>query len=365
MSTSEHFYAVILAGGGGTRLWPKSRKSTPKHFLKLYSDKTLIQETYARNIQILPKERIFVITAQSQSELIEKQLPDLPKENLITEPEAKNTAMAMGLAVAVIYQRDPEAVIINLPADHLIENEKKFQDVVWQTLTVAAETDNIVAIALRPTYPHTGMGYIKIGDELENLSDRQKGIFVFDGKGYREKPDLITAQSFIASGQYLWNGGMYCWAAKTFIFAAESHVPWLAQGMDKIIQAKGKKEVLAEVYQGAESIAVDYAISEKAKNMVVIPGDFGWSDIGDWKVVFDTHPKNEENNVINGGGEFISIDTKESLIEGNGRLIATVGLKDIVIIDTPDALLVCAKDRSQDVKKVVEKLKAEKKEQYL
>lgn len=358
---SEHFYAVILAGGGGTRLWPKSRKKFPKHFLKLYGDKTLLQQTFDRIEPVINPKKIFLITLKDYVPEVKKQLPSLLEENIIAEPQAKNTALAMGVVSAYIRKRDPEAVVVNLAADHLFEDEEKFREVILSALRVAAEDDHIVAIGIKPSFAHTGLGYIKIGDELEEFKDKNNSVFVFKGLGFKEKPDLTTAQSFLSSGQYLWNANLYCWSVSTIQKAMLEHSPELAKGIEQIFSSIGTKQenkTVEEVYEGAENVQIDVAVSEKAKNLVVIPGDFGWSDVGDWKVIYETHKKDEAGNVLlTKGGEFFPIDTKNSLIQTNGRPVVTIGLDDVVVIDTDDALLVCNKSRSQDVKKAIELLK--------
>lgn len=369
MANTDHFYAVILAGGGGTRLWPKSRKNTPKHLLKLYGNKTMLQQTFDRITPAIPKERIFLITLKDYIPEVAKQLPDLPKENIIAEPLAKNTALAMGIASVYVRKRDPQAVIVNLAADHLYEDEEKFRRVAMGALQVASQDDHIGAIGIKPTFAHTGLGYIKIGDELEHCRECGDGIYVFRCRGFKEKPDLTTAQSFLASGQYLWNANLYCWSVDTIAREMKEYSPKIYEGMEKVFQAIGKdneQEVLNGVYEEAENIQIDYAVSEKSQNMVVIPGDFGWNDVGDWKVIYDTSKKDSEGNVLNiGNGDCVGIDTKNCLIETGGRLIVTVGLEDLVVIDAEDALLICKKNRTQDVRKVVEKLKEENKNKYL
>lgn len=369
MGNSDHFYAVILAGGGGTRLWPKSRRITPKHFLKLYGDRTMLQQTFDRITPLIPEERIFLITLGEYVKAVRGQLTGLPKENIIVEPQGKNTALAMGVAAAVIRKRDPEAVVVNLAADQLVENEGLFRKTIKGALDVAASADYIVSIGIKPTFPHTGLGYINIGSPLKEYSGSNPDLFVFKCEGFKEKPDLVTAQSFLASGKYLWNANLYCWSVGTIERAMAEHSPLLNKQIEKIFASLGTKEedtVKKEVYKGAENVQIDIAVSEKAKNLVVIPGDFGWNDIGDWKVIYDTRKKDEHGNVIDGEDHrLVNINSENCLVEGNGKLIALVGLKDIVVVDTKDALLICHKDKTQDVKKVLEKLKENKEEEYL
>lgn len=374
MQAPSNAYAVILAGGGGTRLWPKSRRSRPKHLLKLLGKETLLKITYDRIRPIIPDERILIVTVDDHANLVKKEVPSIPAENIIAEPQSKNTALAMGTAVAFIQARNPKAVIVNLSADHIYQDIDRFQKTVLAAIEVANNHPYIVAVGIKPNFPHTGLGYIRTGDQLGHVRITEensglKDVYAFKCLGFKEKPDLATAQSFLATGQYLWNAGLYIWSVETIMEALLKHAPDVAALVKEEMEAIGtpsEAEVLKKVYQKAENIQIDYAVSEKAKNIAIIPGDFGWSDVGDWKVVFDSLPKDELNNaIIDPEGDHLSIDTRDSLIETNGRLIVTIGVEDLVVVDSADAILICHKNRSQDVKKVVEKLKAGKKDQYL
>jgi mannose-1-phosphate guanylyltransferase len=280
----------------------------------------------------------------------------------------KNTAMAMGVASAFIHARNPEAAIIFLAADHLFKDIPRFQQNVLASLKVAKLGDYIVSIGVRPTFAHTGLGYIKIGEELDQASEIAEKGFVFKVKEFKEKPNLVTAESFVASRQYLWNANLYCWSTETILRSFENLSPKIGSAMSKIIQRlknnENPAEILDEIYQEVgDPNSIDYEISEKAENIVVIPGDFGWSDIGDWNAVYENLEKDQESNVfIDSGENHINVNTKNTLVETNKRLIVTVGVEDLVIIDTDDAILIAKKDASQDVKKAVQKLKENKKE---
>ncbi len=364
---NSNYYAVILAGGGGTRLWPKSRKKTPKHLLKLFGDKSLLRLTYDRIEPIIPKENIFVITSKHHEEEVKEDLKSVPHENIIAEPVAKNTALAMGAASAVIATRNPSAVISFFAADHIVEKPDRFNMNVLASLRVAESGDYIVAIGIKPQFPHTGLGYIKVGEELDKESQIAKKGFVFKGMGFKEKPNLVTAQSFVASGQYLWNANLYTWSANTVFKAFEKYSPELFKAINDIKNGGGTQAIIDKVYgEAGKPDSIDYEISEKANNIVVIPGDFGWNDVGDWKVVYDLKQKDKNGDVIvNPEVEYINIGSNNLLVEGDKKMIVAIGLKDIVIIETPDAILVCNKNNTQDVKKAVEKLKEEGKTQYL
>lgn len=366
---TKNYYAVILAGGSGTRLWPASVKAHPKHLLKLLGNESLIQTTFKRVEGVLPAENIYVITNKAHSKEVEEQLPKIPSKNIIAEPEAKNTAMAMGVAAAIIHSRNPNAAIIYLAADHVVRDLSRFHMNTMAALRVAASGDVIVAIGIKPEFPHTGLGYIKIGQELEFLSEVAKKGFVFKGVEFKEKPNLVTAQSFVASGQYLWNANLYSWSTTTIMKAFEKYSPEIYKAVSEIAEKAGSGDldrVLEEAYLKLNKPdSIDYEVSEKADNIVVIPGDFGWSDVGDWKVVYDLRQKDSKGVSVADGSEVINIGSENVLVDAGKKLVALVGVEDLVVIDTGNALLIAKNDKTQDVKKVVEKLKDEKKEEYL
>ena len=365
---SEHAYGVIVAGGGGTRLWPKSRQKLPKHLLKLFGNETLLRKTYRRITPVFSPDHIYVITVDSYKDLVAEQLPEIPRENIITEPQARNTALAMGTVAAHIGKKDPEAVIMNVHADQLIKEEDIFQKAVGVALVFASTGKYLTTIAVQPTFPHTGLGYIRIGSEIDTDDDHGKTNYAFASRGFKEKPDLATARAFLASKEYFWNTGIYGWSVKALFEAFEKYSPDLYKNLLTIQEAVGNKdedEVKKRVYDKAENLAIDVAVSEKAKNLVIIPGNFDWSDVGDWNGVWSMNPHDDSGNALLNNADVININTKNCLIEGNGKLIATIGLEDIVIVDTEEALLVCHKDKTQDVKKVIEELKASKRENLL
>ncbi|MDO8429519.1 MAG: sugar phosphate nucleotidyltransferase [Candidatus Daviesbacteria bacterium] len=364
---SENFYAVILAGGGGTRLWPKSRRKHPKHLLSLFGDQTLLRKSFERILPLIPVERVFIITLKDYQEEIKRQLPELPESQILIEPKSRNTALAMVSAAAMIRSKNSQAVIINLPADHIIKNDDQFRQTLKVTLEAALTSSSIVAIGIKPTFAHTGLGYIKTGEPQGQF--QKGGIEVFLGGGFKEKPDLPTAQSFIDSGDYLWNAGMYAWSVNTLTESTKKYAPNLYQILENLNQVdiSEQRNVLTQIYESdTENLSIDYALSEKVENLLVVPGDFNWSDVGDWKVIYDVMEKNEDGNVlITQNDNHIGIEDQNCLVETNGRLVVTIGLKDLVVVDTEDAILICDKNRTQDVKKVVEKLKLRKADQYL
>ncbi len=361
----DDLYALILAGGSGTRLWPKSRKKAPKHLLQLTSSQSMIQETAQRLNGLMPPDHIFVVTNALHKAAIVEQLPEVPADNVIAEPSGKNTAWAMGLGAYYIAKHNPNAVIVNLAADHVISDMAKFSDLVQTACQAAKLGDYLISIGIVPTMPHTGLGYIKRGDEFQQVN----GQTVYKVGKFVEKPDLETAKEFVASGHYFWNANLYTWQASSIKAALAKHAPQVHAGLEKVDAAIGsgtELQVLEEVYGQAEDTQIDKGVSEKADNLLMIEGNFGWDDIGDWNVLYKILAKSKGDNVVLGNKENVmALDTSGSLIHTDGRLIATIGLTDVVIIDTPNALLVCSRDKAQDVKKIVEKLKEEDKGEYL
>lgn len=367
---TKNFYAVILAGGSGTRLWPASVKAHPKHLLKLLGERSLIQITYDRVVGVIPDENIYVITNAAHSKEVEAQLPNIPAKNILAEPVAKNTAMAMGAAAAVIHSRNPDASIIYLAADHVVRDLNRFHMNMLAALRVASSGDYIVAVGIKPEFAHTGLGYIKIGQELEMLSKVAKKGFVFRGVEFKEKPNLVTAQSFVASGQYLWNANLYSWSTKAIMHALEQHAPSIYKAVADIAEKAGTgnlDSVLEDAYSKLEGKpdSIDYEVSEKVDNLVVIPGDFGWSDVGDWKEVYNLRDKDSKKIAVSEESSIVNIGSERVLVDAGKKLVALVGVEDLIVVDSGDALLIAKADRTQDVKKVVEKLKEEDKQNLL
>lgn len=358
-TTQPNFYALILAGGVGSRLWPKSRQNMPKHLLSLHTEMTMIQEAVDNISGLIPADKVFIITNKSHLDEVKRQLPNIKPSHIIAEPKGRNTAWAMGLGARFIEKEDPNAVVINVAADHVIRKRKKFEQVLKTAYKAASSGEYLVTIGIVPEFAHTGFGYIRIGQELEKIN----GHPVFKVRGFTEKPDMATALAFLATKEYFWNANLYTWHVKAVREALEKYTPEVSSGINKIMDAADSsnyESVLDEVYKKAEDVQIDKGVSEKAKNLVMIPGDFGWSDIGDWAVIHDVKSKSKDETVVLGEDfNHIGIDTTGSLIQTDKRVIATIGLSNMVIIDTPDALLICPKDRVQDVKKIVEHLKKE------
>lgn len=361
----DHRYVLILAGGGGTRLWPKSREQHPKQFLKLGREVSLLRATVERATQLTDWDHIYIITNKSQLKDVIKDVPEIAKDHIICEPQKRETAMAMGVGAAVIHARDPEAVIMNFASDHVVENERAFLKVMKKAASLAEEGTHLVTVGISPTYPHTGMGYIKIGKEIE-----AGDLPVFAVSNFTEKPSISTAQAFISTGKYFWNANMYTWRSSALLAAMQLHAPHTAQAILELLPSIGHSTFhsqLEKTYDSVEKIAIDYAVSEKADNLLLVPGDFGWNDIGDWSVVYDLGKKNESGTVVlkEENGRLVEIEAVNNLVHLDGRLVALMGIQDMVVVDTEEILLVMPRSRSQDVKKIVEQIKTKNLDEYL
>lgn len=363
-------YAFIMAGGSGTRFWPLSREKTPKQLLKIGGDDTLICETVSRILPFVRIDDVFIVTNRALAESIGRQLSsrfDRPwDENFILEPEAKNTAPALGLAALHLERSDPESIMVVLAADHSIRKTNVFGDLL-RTAAEAARLDYLVTLGIKPDRPETGYGYIKAGECVKIAGSREQGAkSLYKVAAFVEKPNIETAKEYLKSGRYYWNSGIFVWKTKTLLKEIEKHQPSLYCGLLEIRKSIGTEkeaEVVKEVFRKLESISIDYAVMEKTDRAAVIPADIGWSDVGSWTALDDVSDRDAAGNVIT--GNVIDIGSRDSIIYAEKRLVATIGLKDAVVVDTPDATLVCSKERAQDVKKVVDELKKRKAEEHL
>lgn len=367
MTDNKHIYAVLLAGGGGTRLWPKSRQKTPKQFLKLTSEQTMMQIAAARINKVVLWENIIVVTNQMYLEEVKKQLPEIKPENIIAEPAKRDTAAAMLVGALYAKSKDENAVVINAASDHVIEDIAEFTKVMKAAVETATQNPYLVAVGITPSYPTSAFGYIKVGKDIKKI---QRDLTLFKVDSFTEKPNLATAIAFISTGAYFWNANMYVWTAKELKAAFAKFMPEMLKVCAKLDQLNSQDfhKALPAVYKAIESISIDYAISEKADNLVLIPGDFGWNDVGDWKVVYDLGKKDLSGNVTIGDEKetrILSVNAHRNLIHTDGRLVAISGIEDMIIVDTNEILMICPKDKSQDVKKLVERLKEENKKEYL
>lgn len=367
MPAKNHNYVVILAGGSGTRLWPRSRESTPKQFLRIASSKTMLQLTYERALTVAPARQIIVSTNRKHAAMVQEQLPQLTPKQVLLEPEKKDTALAMLTAALYAASFDPEAVVLNSASDHFVPTKDfpEFGKTMRQAAKLAASHESLITVGITPNYPETGFGYIKVGEQLAGEKDK---IPVFKVDNFTEKPNRATAAAFIATGKYFWNANMYVWSAKAIATAFAKYAPeiWsVAQGL------QGKKgdefiKAMPMVFEKSPAISIDYAISEKADNLLLLPGNFSWTDVGDWRVAYELAHKDENKNVVAEEAQLVIHDSNLNYVSSSGkRLVALVGVQDLIVVDTPDVVLIANKGSAQDVKKIVEALKQKKQQQYL
>jgi len=363
---NDHYYAVIMAGGGGTRLWPLSRKDKPKQMIQLDGERTLFEIAVDRLLGLFPADRILVVTSGFQAEIFQQELPEIPAGNYIIEPSGRDTAAAIGLAAVFLKMRDPDAVMAVVTADHYIEREGRFLHVLRAANQVAAE-GYLVTLGIQPTFPSTGFGYIQQGSYLGTYEN----IVVFKAESFKEKPDARKAVEFLEGEDHSWNSGMFIWQVDKVLGEIKRQMPQLNGALAKISAAwdtPDYQDVLNKVWENLDKVSIDFGIMEGAQNVAVIPArGLGWSDVGSWNAVYDVLPKSAEGNVIN-CKDNISVDTTDSLIFANGesdRLIVTLGVSDLVIVDTKDVLMVCEKSYAQNVKNVVNQLNEKGKKDYL
>lgn len=357
---------VILAGGTGTRFWPMSRADLPKQLCHLISEKTMLEETLDR-FRDWPQEKIYISTTRPLVDKIKEVLPDFPESNYIVEPALRDTAPAMGYVASYLATIDPDEPMAFIPADHYIGRLEKFLRSIREAEKAILETGKLLDISVFPTSPTTTLGYTKIGKRVRE-SD---GIEFYEFLGHKEKPDFETARQYLKEGNYLWHANYYMWTPKKFLEAYQKYAPEMHAALmkiQKLFTDIDKKEEIEKIYNTIEKISIDYAITEKMDpaELMIIMGDFDWDDIGAWDTLYQNmQGKADENkNIIL--GEHIDIDTSGCIVYGReGKMIVTIGVDDLIIVDTDDALLVCPKSRAQDVKKAVAKLKEKKGEKYL
>lgn len=352
-------FAVIMAGGVGSRFWPRSKEKSPKQLLTIFGENSMIQNTVDRLKGLVDDENIYVITNKIQKPEIVAQLSQIPKENIIEEPFGRNTAACIGLASIIIEKRNKDAVTLILPADHIIKDKEIFHNILKNSAVFADESKGLVTIGIPPTRPETGYGYIQIDDK--SVSDN-----IFKVLTFAEKPNYATAVRFIESGDFMWNSGMFIWRTDAILNEIKTYLPDLYDGLDAIrkdIDTPNYEKTLFNVYGILKSISIDYGIMEKSKQVFLIKGEFSWSDVGSWEEVYQLTEKNSEGNALK--GNIYSDRTIDSYIYSPDKFTAVIGVESLIIINTKDALLVCRRDHCQDVKKIVDHLKINKMSEYL
>lgn len=352
---------LIMAGGTGTRLWPMSTKDQPKQFQKLFNNKTLLQTSIDRLLPKFKLDDIFIITNQSYVPLVKKQIPRLAKKNIIIDPYKRNTAPCVGLATVIIAKKNPNETLAVLTADHLIQKGEEFLKILSSASKFLEQfPDYLVTLGIKPDHPATGYGYVRAEKPLAVL----QGNEIFKVRQFIEKPDLRTAKRFIKNWQYFWNSGMFIWKADSILKEFKKHLPAIYKKLLVIKKNLNNRRIIDREYKKMQNISIDYGIMEKAERVAVIPANLGWSDIGSWKILKEVLSKNDKDNIIK--GKQVYLDTQGSLIYSTSKkLIATIGLKDIIVVETDKAILICPKEKSQDVKKITETLEKKKMNKYL
>ncbi len=356
-------YCLIMAGGSGTRFWPRSRVVKPKQYLSLFGDLSLIQESVQRFANFIPEDRIYVVSAKSQQEVLESQTTNLPKENMIYEPVGKNTLPAIGLAALFIAEKDPDGILIVSPSDHLIQNDELFQQCIESAALIAEKNDGIVTIGISPKYPATGYGYVQTAEEIQ-IGQSIKSFAVTQ---FVEKPNVEVATGYLKSGGFFWNSGIFIFKVSVFLESVQKYAPELYADLMRIkehIGAETYEEAVDRIYREVTSISIDYGILEKASNVFLVQGDFIWNDLGSWEEVYK-YDSNKDENQNATSGEVVLIDTKNSYVYAPNSLVAVVGLEDVIVVQEGDTILVCKRDRAEDIKAVVGEITKRKLDRYL
>ncbi len=336
--------AVIMAGGRGTRFWPRSRSRRPKQFLNMVGEKSLLRQTVARLEPVYAPERIFVVTTDDLAEGTLRILPELQEENLILEPQGRNTAPCLALALVLLERKFPGSVMTVLAADHWIGERNLFLNDLTLATRHAAEHHQLITFGVKPTYPETGYGYIETSGEGS----------VLQVKAFKEKPPVEVALQYLVSEHHYWNSGMFVWTLEDLRKGLEAHCPEVLAPLDAWMAQGGKDRALEAAYAKLPKISIDYALMEKAPNVACVPAHFRWSDVGSWPSVMDFHPKDAHGNVVQ--GQAVLMDVQNCAVFGSSRMVAVAGLSDLFIVDEPDALLICRKDLAQDVRGIVQRL---------
>ena len=342
-----------MAGGSGTRFWPRSRRQLPKQLLPVLGKRSLLQETVERFRGVVPRDHVLIVTHRDHAAAVRRQLPGIPARNILSEPMARNTAPCLALAALEIERRAPQSTFVCVPADHDVADVRAFRSTLLEALAWAAAESVAVTIGIQPTGPETGYGYVHVGRRLTGRTARVRAFV--------EKPSRARARQFLASGAYLWNSGMFAWQTATIVALLEQHLPSVMDRLRQALTVRGseRRAALARAYARVPSISIDYGIMEHAADVLVVRAAFGWSDVGSWSALAALDRRQGRGSTV------VPVDAERSVVFGNGRLVALVGVDDLIVVDTPDALLVCHRDRTQDVRRVVDELQRRGLEDYL
>jgi mannose-1-phosphate guanylyltransferase len=363
-TVAKNFYPIILAGGRGTRFWPLSRKRRAKQLLALDGKQTMIQQTVARLLPVASAKNFWIITNHDLRAAIGRELPKVARKQIVAEPVGRNTAPAIGLAAFLLLRENPDAVLGLFPSDHVIGNEKHYREVIERGIALAAAGENIVVLGINPTRPETGYGYIEVGAAFQSAATRVRR--------FTEKPDSARATEFVAAGTFFWNSGMFLWRAQTLANALSEHLPKTARLLEQIAATFGTRKfdsTFRNLYPRCESISIDYAVleprsakGENASNIYCIPADFGWNDLGSWTALYEHHSAKshpDDGNLISATASY-ALNARGNYVHAPGKFVATVGVNDLVVVETEDALLITTREHSQDVGKVVKYLDEKK-----
>ncbi len=355
-------YAVIMAGGSGTRFWPLSRRQHPKQLLPLFSPKTLIEETVDRIRALFPVDRILVVCNAEHVPAVRNCLTDIPADNIIGEPVGRNTAPCVALAAEIIHRRNPEAVMCLLPADHSIREEERFRTLIDIALKAANQGDTLVTFGIIPTTPHTGYGYIRSGATDSAI----EGVAVLKAEEFVEKPDRMTAEHYLAEGNFYWNSGMFAWKSRVILEELKEHLPEIVQPIHDYFESGHQvqdSDAFRQMFSRLPAISIDFGVMEKSRRVVLIRGDFGWNDVGSWDALESVLPTVDGNVVL--GRSPVLVDVRRCVLHGGKALLACIGVSDLVVVVTDDAVLVADKNRSQEVRLVIDQLKQEGRDEFL
>ncbi|PKL82404.1 MAG: mannose-1-phosphate guanylyltransferase [Ignavibacteriae bacterium HGW-Ignavibacteriae-3] len=352
-------YAVIMAGGVGSRFWPRSKEKKPKQLIRIVGENTMIQDTVKRLEGLIPNDKIYIITNKIQKLRVKEQLPQIPEANIVDEPFGKNTAACIGLASVIIKKKSKNAVMITLPADHLIKDDAEFRNCLLTAAEFADKSKGLVTIGITPSRPETGYGYIQFD---ENEVDKN----IYNVLTFAEKPNIETAQRFLEAGDFLWNSGIFIWSVETILSEMKKFLPDLSDGLDKIEAAVGtpdfEKQVV-QVYGQLKSISIDYGVMEKSEKVFLTKADFYWNDVGNWEAVYEISEKNEEGNVVI--GDMYTENVFNSYLFSPRKFSAVIGVENLIVINTNESLLICHRNNAQDVRQIVDYLKMNKRNELI